>query len=66
MAASKDVYQESNGGKWVRYNENGHMVKGWDVNENGTYYFDQITVLKVKDVPQIVCLPYSILPLVRL
>ena len=43
MAASKDVYQESNGGKWVRYDENGHMVKGWDVNENGTYYFDQIT-----------------------
>ncbi len=33
MAASKDVYQESNGGKWVRYDENGHMVKGWDVNE---------------------------------
>ena len=27
MAASKDVYQESNGGKWVRYDENGHMVK---------------------------------------
>ena len=43
MAASKDVYQESDGGKWVRYDENGHMVKGWDVNENGTYYFDQIT-----------------------
>ena len=43
MAVSKDVYQDSNGGKWVRYDENGHMVKGWDVNENGTYYFDQIT-----------------------
>ena len=42
-AVSKDVYQDSNGGKWVRYDENGHMVKGWDVNENGTYYFDQIT-----------------------
>ena len=42
-AVNKDVYQESNGGKWVRYDENGHMVKGWDVNENGTYYFDQIT-----------------------
>ena len=42
-AVSKEVYQESNGGKWVRYDENGHMVKGWDVNENGTYYFDQIT-----------------------
>ena len=43
MTTNKDVYQESNGGKWVRYDENGHMVKGWDVNENGTYYFDQIT-----------------------
>ena len=42
-AVSKEVYQDSNGGKWVRYDENGHMVKGWDVNENGTYYFDQIT-----------------------
>ena len=52
-AVSKDVYQESwagayadredGTGKWVRYDENGHMVKGWDVNENGTYYFDQIT-----------------------
>ena len=27
MAVSKDVYQESSGGKWVRYDENGHMVK---------------------------------------
>ena len=27
----------------MRYDENGHMVKGWNVNENGTYYFDQIT-----------------------
>lgn len=25
-------------GKWVRYNESGHMVKGWD----GSYYFDEI------------------------
>ena len=43
MTTNKDVYQDSNGGKWVRYDENGHMVKGWDVNENGTYYFDQVT-----------------------
>ena len=53
MTVNKDVYQESAAGqwaansdgtgKWVRYDENGHMVKGWDVNENGTYYFDQIT-----------------------
>lgn len=43
VATSKDVYQESNGGKWVRYDENGHMIKGWDTNENGKYYFDPIT-----------------------
>ena len=49
-AVSKDVYQESwagayadredGTGKWVRYDENGHMVKGWDETEDGTYYFD--------------------------
>lgn len=38
-AVSKDVYQESDGGKWVRYDENGKMVKGWNTNEN----FDPIT-----------------------
>ena len=43
VAAGKDVYQESNGGKWVRYDENGHMIKGWDTTEAGTYYFDMIT-----------------------
>lgn len=42
-ATSKDVYQESNGGKWVRYNEDGHMVKGWDTTDAGKYYFDMIT-----------------------
>lgn len=49
-ATSKDLYQESDAGdwaenedgtgKWVRYDENGHMIKGWHSNENGTYYFD--------------------------
>ena len=48
MAASKDVYQESNGGKWVRYDANGHMVKGWNTNEKGTYYFDLVTGAMVK------------------
>ena len=42
-AVSKDVYQESNGGKWVRYDANGHMIKGWNTNADGTYYFDPIT-----------------------
>lgn len=47
-AVSKDVYQESqaddagNVGKWVRYDEDGHMIKGWDENQNGRYYFDLI------------------------
>ncbi len=48
-ATGKDLYQESDAGvwaeergkgKWVRYDENGHMIKGWDINENGSYYFD--------------------------
>ena len=48
MAVSKDVYQESkadnagNIGKWVRYDADGHMVKGWNTNENGRYYFDPV------------------------
>ena len=43
MTTNKDVYQDSNGGKWVRYDANGHMIKGWDTNSQGTYYFDLIT-----------------------
>lgn len=53
MTVSKDVYQESAAGqwadkpdgtgKWVRYDENGHMVKGWQQTENGLFYFDLIT-----------------------
>ena len=52
LTTNKDVYQESLAGdwgdnvnaqgerigKWVRYDENGHMIKGWNTNENGTYY----------------------------
>ena len=55
-AINKDVYQDSfagdwgettneqgqHVGKWVRYDAQGHMVKGWSTNENGTYYFDPI------------------------
>ena len=53
MTVNKDVYQESKAGqwadrpdgtgKWVRYDENGHMVKGWQTTDKGTYYFDLIT-----------------------
>ncbi len=52
VAKSKDVYQESDAGqwadradgtgKWVRYDESGHMVKGWQVTDAGTYYFDTV------------------------
>ena len=46
-AVSKDVYQESNGGKWVRYDSKGMMIKGWSTSYvNGRsvkYYFDPIT-----------------------
>lgn len=45
-AVSKDVYQESladdngNIGKWVRYDADGHMIKGW--SSDGKYYFDLV------------------------
>ncbi len=49
-AVSKDVYQESEAGpwaeredgtgKWVRYDAQGHMIKGWDTSRKETYYFD--------------------------
>ena len=41
-AVSKDVYQESDGGKWVRYDfTTGKMVKGLNWHDNSWYYFDQ-------------------------
>lgn len=52
-AVSKDVYQDSNGGKWVRYDEDGHMVKGWTANSNGRYYFDLITGAMMKGLVNI-------------
>ena len=58
-AVSKDVYQESSGGKWVRYDANGHMIKGWDTNEDGTYYFDPITGAMTKGDVTIDGLPCS-------
>ena len=58
-AVSKDVYQESNGGKWVRYDANGHMIKGWDTNDDGTYYFDLITGAMAKGDATIDGLPCS-------
>lgn len=43
MARNKDVYLRSNGGKWVRYDENGHMIKGEDYRYGGWYDFDYVT-----------------------
>ncbi len=48
MATDKDVYQQSSGGKWVRYNENGEMIKGEDYRYDGWYYFEPITGTMVK------------------
>ena len=46
------VFQdEENGitdGKWVRYDSNGAMVKGWYTNENGRYYYDLVTGEMIK------------------
>ena len=63
MTVSKDVYQESAAGqwadkpdgtgKWVRYDENGHMVKGWQTTDKGTYYFDLITGAMAKGAGEI-------------
>ena len=58
-AVSKDVCQESNGGKWVRYDANGHMIKGWDTNDDGTYYFDLVTGAMTKGDATIDGLPCS-------
>lgn len=38
-ATGKDVYQDSSGGKWVRYDSNGAMAKGWNNNN----FFDRVT-----------------------
>ncbi|WP_018142532.1 N-acetylmuramoyl-L-alanine amidase family protein [Alloscardovia criceti] len=43
MARNKDVYVPSNGGKWVRYDFEGHMIKGEDYRYGGWYYFDNTT-----------------------
>ena len=53
IAYSKDVFQRSNGGKWVRYDHEGRMVKGWFWTPEGTYYFDPITGAMAKGVKQI-------------
>ena len=43
MAQNKDVYLRSNGGKWVRYDSNGRMVKGEDFRYGAWHNFDFTT-----------------------
>ena len=42
LAVNKDVYIPS-GNKWVRYDNNGHMIKGEDYRYGGWYYFNPTT-----------------------
>lgn len=48
MAVDKDVYLPSSGGKWVRYNEKGEMIKGEDYRYDGWYYFEPVTGTMMK------------------
>ena len=56
VAKDKDVYQESqaddagNIGKWVRYDADGHMVKGWNEKDGSRYYFDPVYGTMAKGV----------------
>lgn len=58
-AVSKDVYMpytvngKDSNGKWVRYDANGHMVKGWQTTDAGTYYFDPTTGAMAKGITKI-------------
>ena len=42
-ARNKDVYLHSSGGKWVRYDNMGRMIKGEDYRYGAWYYFDPVT-----------------------
>lgn len=59
MAVNKDVYQESSGGKWVRYDANGRMVKGWNTKDGKRYYFDEVTGAMAKGIVRIDGTDYS-------
>lgn len=52
-AVDKDVYQESSGGKWVRYDSNGRMVKGWSEKDGIRCYFDTETGAMLKGLHRI-------------
>lgn len=48
------VYQDeelgSTNGKWVRYDSNGHMIKGWCIDGDHLYYYDYITGAMAKGI----------------
>ena len=68
-AVSKDVYQESYAGvyadredgtgKWVRYDENGLMIKGWSEQNGNRYYFDTATGAMAKGTVEIDGVQYT-------
>lgn len=53
VARNKDVYLQSNGGKWVRYDAAGHMVKGEDYRYGAWCYFDTATGAMAKGITHI-------------
>lgn len=53
VARNKDIYLQSNGGKWGRYDADGHMVKGEDFRYGGWYYFDLHTGAMAKGMTYI-------------
>ena len=53
MAVGKDVFipksnDDRSQGKWVRYDENGHMVKGEQMQDGAWYRFDEQTGAMIK------------------
>lgn len=50
IAKDKDAYIPSNGGKWIRLDENGYMCKGEDYQDGSWYYFDPVTAAMVKGI----------------
>lgn len=69
MAVSKDVYQESSGGKWVRYDQFGKMLKGQvhapidGTDEWGYWWFDETTGAMCKGLTEIYCVKDEQAPL---
>ena len=47
-AAGREVYLETDGGKWVRYDEEGRRVKGEYILDGQAYYYEPVTGAQVK------------------